>query len=98
MAFTTKTNTSNNSGPHGAYVRFAVRPMCTSASPTAANTALQALLTQMDSNINSTARRSSNIQGIFANAQYEIVEIHHRQATAGRAWTSRRRLQQYKCR
>src|SRR5512137_2753590 len=27
MEFTTKTNTSNNSGPHGGYVRFAVRSM-----------------------------------------------------------------------
>jgi type IV pilus assembly protein PilY1 len=82
MEFTTKTNTSNNGGPHGGYVRFAVRPMGTSAAPTAANTALQEMLTQMDVNVNSTVEKVSNTQGIFANAQYELWKY----LTGGNSW------------
>lgn len=71
MMFTTKTNTSNNSGPDGAYVRFAVRSMGTSLTPTTANAALQQLATDMASNVQSTGEKVANTQGIIANAMYE---------------------------
>ena len=72
MMFTTKTNTSNNSGPDGAYVRFAARPMLNSdGSLSSANTALRSLAAQMVSNINSTREKVANTQGIIANSMYE---------------------------
>jgi len=73
MMFTTKTNTSNNSGPDGAYVRFAARPML-SGSPlavTPANTALQSIATSMAANVGSTGEKVANTQGIIANAMFE---------------------------
>jgi len=72
MMFTTKTNTSNNSGPDGAYVRYAARSMLNSdGSQTTGNEAIQDLAAQMVSNINSTGEKVANTQGIIANAMYE---------------------------
>jgi type IV pilus assembly protein PilY1 len=73
MMFTTATNTSNNSGPNGAYVRFAARSMLAGSplTATAANTALRSLAAQMVSNINSTGEKVADTQGIIANAMYE---------------------------
>jgi len=83
MEFTTKTNTSNNSGPHGGYVRFAVRSMLNSdGTVTSGNTAVRALLTQMDGNVNSTVEKVANTQGIFANSLYESWKY----ITGGNSW------------
>jgi len=83
MEFTTKTNTSNNGGPDGGYVRFAVRPMLdTNGSATTGNTALRDLLTQMDSNVHSTVEKVANTEGIFANSMYETWKY----ITAGNSW------------
>jgi type IV pilus assembly protein PilY1 len=72
MEFTTKTNTSNNSGPDGGYVRFAARSMVNSdGTLTTANANLRSLASAMVSNINSSVEKVSDTQGIFANAMYE---------------------------
>ncbi len=82
MEFTTKTNTSNNSGPHGMYVRFHARLMRSNDSPTAAHAALLTHLTKMDLNVNSTREKVANTQGIFANGMYEFWKY----ITGGNSW------------
>lgn len=73
MMFTTKTNTNDNSGPDGAYVRFAARSMGTGSplTPSEANIALQDIATSMAANVGSTGEKVANTQGIIANAMYE---------------------------
>ncbi len=73
MMFTTKTNTNDNSGPDGAYVRFAVRSMGSGSplTPSEANAALQDIATSMAANVGSTGEKVANTQGIIANAMYE---------------------------
>ncbi len=90
MVFTTKTNTSNNSGPHGAYVRFAVRPMGTSdGHRLPANAALQELLPRWTATSTRPSRRCRTCRASSPTRSTSLA-VHHRGEQLGGHGQSRR--------